>query len=420
MKLLIVEPSHHGHHLSYVSHIIEAAILENIEVVLHLGQGATETEEFAEFIENKADAISVKSTLRPLPTGRLNVYRAINAAIEESCRAEHPEVLVSPTADFSAVATGLGRLTKLGGFGNSIKHSECLLTKVGFTYPRSQRALLDWVEHIGLRLSPWNTIGLVDSLAYHFIKENTPWLHERTKLFPDPVSVIRHGLTRDEARSELGLPLDRFTFVCPGLIRSGKGIRELVSAFAEASRQIDTTLLLIGRVRSDVSEFLSQPLASSLANSGKLIVMDRFLSSRELDIAITAGNVTCCTYPKQNHPSSIAIKSLTQNRPVLGSDSLWMGKMGRDFNMGWQGPIENKTVFAGVICEAFNNASGWTRSKRADRLVKFHSSENFIDTWRDSFRKIEQPQRPDLAMNYGDVRKVDNENSASLKPRIVT
>ena len=85
---------------------------------------------------------------------------------------------------------------------------------------------------------------------------------------------------------------------------------------------------------------------------GRIVVMDGLLSDKQFSQAFRAADVCCCVYPLQNHPSSIALTSVAYNRPVLYSQSLWLGEIGPRFGMGFPCDAKDPDSIASAMTES--------------------------------------------------------------------
>lgn len=415
----IVEPFHHGHHLTYVRHIIDSACLaiepSRLKIKLHLTPEGLQSPDYQAFIAPVKENTDTTLTIAPLPKGRLKIFKGICRRVDQVIEAAKPEMLIYPSADFATPALGLSRLLRLRSY-SQVPNRECMMTQIGLGYPASQRFALDFLDRIGLKCAPWTSIGLVDVVAYEFLRNHHPKLSKRLRLIPDPVQTYNSEQSKKEARRALELEENRFWFVCPGIIRVGKGIDRLLSAFALLQERVgssDLGLALIGPVRQNVKDLFStdQRFARGL-EQGQIVMIDRMLSGPKFGEAIRAGDVTCCTYPAQNHPSSVAVTSLAYQRPVLCSDRYWMGEMGEKFKMGWVSSVDNIDELADTMQRCIDEAAHWQPTSAAERLVRYQSAENFRATWQDRFNKILHQNRAPVAMTWD---QVNSDSTQSLE-----
>ena len=110
MKISIIEPNSSGHHYSYVRHIAAAAARTGSDFQIHCTPSGTSTPEFKNHLGHIAEE-HIDSSLNPIGKGRLKMYGQINRVIRHVSETARPDVIVYPTADFAAVAAGIGRLT---------------------------------------------------------------------------------------------------------------------------------------------------------------------------------------------------------------------------------------------------------------------------------------------------------------------
>ena len=400
MKVSVIEPNHHGHTFTYVRHILAALKQTGCDVTFHCTENGALSKEFANHLFSSMPA-NIDSSLRPLGTGRFRVYQNICQSLRHVNQTATPDAIVYPTADFAAVAAGLGRMQ--GNNPLSATHNFCMMTKIGFSYPGTERAVVNGVEKLGLRLSTWDRIGVIDTVAFmRLTKKKNPFAR-RLRLFPDPISITTDAFDKQACRAELGLDPDAHVFLCPGIIRAGKGVRELLDGVAALPTTTPVILIFMGPVRHDVKVLLKRPEYLPLIASKRVLVVDRSLSERELGAAIVAADVVCCLYPKQNHPSSIAITSLAYNRPVLYSDTLWLGSIGSKFKIGFGcNPFDSSSV-ASAMKTAILSCEQWALTPAARQLLRYQSSENFISHWVKAFQNAQGRQVVDDAVEWEHV-----------------
>lgn len=401
-RISIVEPNFHGHHFSYVRHIVNAALELKTSVSLYITKSGFESPEFNYYLSEFVPQIRIRPILSSVRSGRVRHYTDTCNAIQDSLKDFSSDCLIYPTADFSGVGVGLLRI--LGkNILRSAPYSECMLTKIGAAYGRSQSYVHDLLEIFGLRASNWSKIGLIDVVAYQFLNGNHQQLSNRIRLYPDPIYRSEQKLTKIQGRKALGIPIDAYYFVCPGVIRSGKGVEQLIDAYLKLPEFLSTRLLIAGPVRQDVRKLLERENISRARCDGRIIVLDRILNEDELGSVISAGDITCCTYPKQNHPSSIAVKSLAYNRPVLYADSYWLGYMGSRFKMGWQVNVADIEEYSNTMLDCVDKTESWVRCSAAERLVSFQSVANFQRSWNDSFRTQIEGKEVSNALSWDEV-----------------
>jgi glycosyltransferase involved in cell wall biosynthesis len=391
MRVVIAEQLHEGHYYTYARRVIEAVKELTNDITLLVTPGGLRSDEFKANLASVVDGINVKECLSPLQPGIVQASLSRVNVVRKAVKEGRPDVLYISTGDGVAEAVGLASLVGYEAVPRHV-HSECLMTRLTFTYPDAIRSVPVPLVLAGLRRSPWRRIHLIDLLAYDWLRRNQPDLATRFRVIPDPVERFSR-MPREDARRSFGLPEDGRFLVCPGILVGRKGINFLIEAFRGASTRASDRIVLAGPVGPDVRELLARPEYASLIAQQRVIVIDRYLNSEELGRVLCAADIVCCPYPHQWHPSSIAVKALACNRPVLGADSYWLGKMIPMFNMGWTVRVHDPEAFSALIPKALDSAAHWKLSEAARRLVQFQSVEQFKASWMIGLReKLGLPQ----------------------------
>ena len=385
LKISIIEPIFSGHVYTYVRHIAEAAKRVGADYRIHctsIGQKSAEFKNHLGHIPKE----HIEPSLEPTGTGRFSIYRQINRLIEQ-VTAANPDTIVYPTADFAAIAAGIGRLS--GRDCLKARNNLCMMTKLGFSYPGIDKKVVEWVDQAGLYLSSWDQIGIIDAVAYERLHKKNHSIAKRLRLYPDPISVAAISADKKQCRKKLGWDLNKHIFLCPGVLRRGKGIPKLVEGFLKLPVDKNACLIFAGPLRDGVKQVFQTTEVQTAINAGRIIVDDRSLSEQELGMVMTASDITCCVYPRQNHPSSIAVTALAYNRPVLHSNVCWLGEIGPRFQFGFSCDPADPNSIAEALLESIGKTQSWVRSPQVDRLLKFQSADNFIAHWEDTFRSID-------------------------------
>ena len=138
---------------------------------------------------------------------------------------------------------------------------------------------------------------------------------ELLRLFPTkaPVHVIPHGnyvgvypfdMTRDSARSEIGIESDAFVYLALGNMARYKGLDRLVDEFSRRSRT-DERLVIAGRDRDNR---LVRQLLDAAASQDRITVRPGFIPDDHMQVYLAAADVLVCPFSE-----------------ILGSGSLILG-----------------------------------------------------------------------------------------------
>jgi beta-1,4-mannosyltransferase len=177
-------------------------------------------------------------------------------------------------------------------------------------------------KHPRLERLLYRSLGLVTT-DVHLLSEagaaeffdNHPWLSRaRRHYIPlgNYAPVVAGAPGRAEARRELGFEHDERIFVTFGLLKSYKGVEELLDAF-RALQDGRARLIVAGRVRD---AHLEGAIQRAHEADARIRVLARHLDDAELATAIRAADHVILPYRRVLNSSS-ALLALTLARPVL-------------------------------------------------------------------------------------------------------
>ncbi|HSJ51537.1 MAG TPA: WecB/TagA/CpsF family glycosyltransferase [Actinomycetota bacterium] len=159
-------------------------------------------------------------------------------------------------------------------------------------------------------------------LLFHTAAERTALerryrIHTRATLVPHEESVTVHvRVSRDEARSRLGLDGGSPLFVCAGFLHRDKGLDRAIRAFAAAG--CPGRLVVVGSVRSpnaDAEAYVRDLRALSEATDGVRLI-ERFVADDEFDLWILAADRVVLPYRRAWSSGALA-RSQRLGTPAL-------------------------------------------------------------------------------------------------------
>jgi hypothetical protein len=119
---------------------------------------------------------------------------------------------------------------------------------------------------------------------------------------------------------------------------------------------------------------------ADLVSSGRLVVLDRFLSDPELAQGFAALDVHCSVYHCFAGLSSLMLKSVAAGAPVIvGDQPGWARATVRRFGVGHIADHRSVAGFARVLTQALDASDGAPPSEAVERLLRFHSLANFTE-----------------------------------------
>lgn len=183
------------------------------------------------------------------------------------------------------------------------------------------------------RAAAKRVLNAVDKLSVHTARE-VDELVERLDLDRSAVTVLDHGssfapatdLTRDEARSELGLDTSKHVFLCIGFLQAHKGFDLAAEAFAQSGLAGVASLHIVGSVRVDHPELLAyaRKLRGACRATPGAELHERFVSDDEFDQWIVAADTVVLPY-REIWSSGVLERAKLFGRTIVATDVGGMG-----------------------------------------------------------------------------------------------
>jgi glycosyltransferase involved in cell wall biosynthesis len=225
--------------------------------------------------------------------------------------------------------------------------------------------------------SPWQVTHILDTLVYNQLQGTSQTTEFRR--IPEPVEPLPQ-LDRIEARRVFGIPTTGRYVAVAGLLDSRKGIDLLLKAFARAKLQSDDRLLLVGRVVPEIGELFAREYAN-LVRSGRLLVVDRYVTDFEVGCCFLAGDVLVVPHPRQVGSSGTLVRAAAAKRPLIASNYGWIGWVTQQFDLGSAIDVTDANAFASAIEIAIRGSDTWSQSSQAARFCQYHTVQNQKAHW---------------------------------------
>jgi len=382
MHVVLFEPNAHGHRFAHIRRVAPSiAALPGVKLTLVTASESLSTPEFAEQIAPLRDHMAIEAS-RSYPIGEGTTYlKAAAEGLLWTARTIRPDHLYVPYADGTIQIAGIRRRTLRFSFPASVE-LEGLMMRGEFAYPKSS-SLATRVRHAlwlaATDWAPFRTIHHMDPIIAEALARRRPGLAGRVRLIADPVEAFT-PTTREAARATLGIPVTGRYIGCVGFQDTRKGIDYLINAFLAAKRLPGDRLLLAGGQERPIKALLASGAAAQAVAEGAIIQLARYISDQELMLGIAAMDVVATPYPPDRAhvgSSSIVIHAANQARPVIGSNSGWVGTTINRFGLGRTCDVLDQATFSRAIEQALDEAPAYTPPEAASRFVQFHRPENF-------------------------------------------
>ena len=385
MRIQVVEHYGGAHHSNYIEALVpaladlvrrgiarEAIVTTTERHVTELQKNSTLAEHYAEHV--RLDPSLPESNPNPSLKDRSRICSNLIAAVERV----NPCYLVSTSSDFESLFLGLrkilGRRTLPRG-----------VTSVGiFHYgyagtsglrPRDQ--VKEWVYRFGRANADYSHSLFVNPMIYEALVpagEN----RKRMGLLPDPVPPPG-PLEKSPARETLGLPSDGRLIGFVGVMDTRKAIPELIAAFIAATLKPNDRLLLAGRLDPSYRSLIERE-HSELLREGRILLLDRHLSSEELAAGYAALDVAAVLQYRRPNLSANLLKAIAAQRPVLVDDFGYTGMMVKRFGVGRATDLTDRSALASTLRTVLDESATYAPTPRTKRLIEFHHPTNFAKT----------------------------------------
>jgi glycosyltransferase involved in cell wall biosynthesis len=390
-KVLIYNPLHRGHHMNWVRLLADAAAPYVQRVTFATSAQAAASSEFAEHLKVAPANFAVDDSMGAVDlTGKrfegVAVARRAWGDLLGAIHRHKPDHVYLPHVDILAMA----RMPRSMTLPVAPSQIDAIFLSASFAYPglplrKRVRSLL---EFRGVRQLPVGRLLFIDPVAFEWLNENHPSIAQRSELLPDPVTPVSiHD--KAAARTELGLPVDGRWISCVGVLDSRKGVDQFVTAFAAAQLAPTDRLLLAGRAAAPVLAAVAA--ARSRIGAQRIVVLDRLLSDREVELAVSAADLVAVAhrFPQHIGSASVLIRATAAGRPVLASELGWPGYVTRKYSLGWIYP-QNPAKRPQAITESLAAAPAFVLPLQAQAFASFHCVSHFGEILTAPLRRATQ------------------------------
>lgn len=293
-KIVIVEPSHSGHHFYYVRLLVERALRENSKnSVLLLTSGLARNSKEYQVHLSSLDALEVQTLgARNFKLKALSRHSAISMA----------DIISFPNADRLLPQLALGSWSARGKATFLVMRADGEPKKL-----KGLGGVVGLTKKILIFISNARRNIVVYSLKSPLSKRRLPipWIS-------DPITVSSDALMVADLRRKLDQKSPSYWLGVFGYITPRKNLPLIVEAVL---RSTDIGLVVAGNIDKDVLQEL-KPKLDWLRDAGRLFEISGTLEDIELDSAIAA--VDCVVAAHSNDgPSGIVAKAAMLAKPLV-------------------------------------------------------------------------------------------------------
>ncbi|MAC18804.1 MAG: hypothetical protein CMJ23_03825 [Phycisphaerae bacterium] len=373
-RILVVEPKWTGHYSMYAASVADALGMLNTSVTLSLPDESCDEPGYMAGLAaaSTSDRVEVRRSLPNLPGGYSHLTEA-GGRLEWSLMAEEiarvkPDVIVLPSAD--ALACVPRRLLPREIIA---PNTVGCVHNARFGYGRRGLKFLLRREWMRRR---WRQSGI------HLGSMDPVAITNRGAL---PLQLLPHPLSKrstSPARSDL-LPLTkefeaRRVVLAIGEHGTRKGTDRMIFAWPDPAPE-NAVLVIAGRRGAEVDAALAS--RSRDLESGRIISIDRTLSTDEFDDLLERADVATTVYPQHVGISGVVAEAALQKTAVLASEEGGIGQIVKQHGLGRVIPSNDDQVLAAALADVAAEDPP-TNPVLRDAFVESGSRSSVGEAWR--------------------------------------
>ncbi len=383
MRVHVFAPVAGGPLTQYVAHLLPT-LLQLVDearvecVTVTLSRQHYESPFFQEYLAPFSPRVTFDVIDLPLGN-RFAAAIAMSEALLSAIARVRSDYVISVYADYGASMLALRCCVP--GLGSALERVDSVgIVHHGHTGPVHgwRDRVRDGIHRLTRRLSPWSETFVVNPMLLDAIESQDSYARSTHRLLPHPVGPPR-ALDRPAARAALGIPQDGQYLAFVGRTDGRKAIPELLAAFRAADLAANDRLLIAGLLYEPHRALVQSDFAD-LIRDGRIVSIDRHLSSDEVGLAFSAADVVAVTYYPMDDISANLLSAVAAGRPVLANDHGYCKRMIADFELGWSCDVRNHAVFAETIQRAMLGCESFPIMEKTRRLIEFHRPENYTET----------------------------------------
>jgi glycosyltransferase involved in cell wall biosynthesis len=384
MRILIDQHFHLGHHYHYIAHLLPALLAQQDEAIVAVTPEGMRSSEFVEILKPFAERVQFEPRLTAaspwLPLHeRWRVHRELRAAVKRI----KPDYVLIPSGDAQTTAMSGYRCLGGGALPGRVPCEVGIHFGLGSAASTASDRIRDTLNRINLSMCGAERVHIINLLFYETSREHSGT--GRFSLMPHPVTSSPRQTTH-ASRQRLGIPEDGRYIGIAGSLDSRKAIGEFLAAFRAAGLKATDRILLAGWMNQTHQRMIDSSFRD-LIEQGRLVILNRFLSTSAYRAALSALDVVCTPYPAFRGLSSTLLEGVAAGRPVLAHKCGWMEAIVHRFDLGWTCDVMDHTAFTHTIRVALEQSAAYREKDAITRLLAFHSVDNFAAIWTNGIRQ---------------------------------
>ncbi|GAB14340.1 hypothetical protein ARGLB_064_01020 [Arthrobacter globiformis NBRC 12137] len=329
-NVLLAEPRFSGHRLAYVRVLAEEALRRDQLVHVALPSDAVDS---AEFRVHLSDLLGRVSFIEIANFG-------LNALEETSKRVNASRTVVT---DGDGLALELAKRGSWRGAGRL----SVLIMRESVQHPGPR--ILRWLKN-GAKKAIVGRAAFLPGVDLAVLKSATWSGKSALRVAVDPVQLSCSSADVEAIRMDWGLDSSKYWFAVLGAITPRKNVPLLADSISRISR-MNVGLVIAGKIEPSIRQEVDAAVQEAEGAGVNVVVVDRTLSDRELDAAVTVADCLLLAHSNEG-PSGLLGKAACAGTRVLAAGARSL----RVDTEGLAGLAEWVELEADAIADAMNHA----------------------------------------------------------------
>ena len=333
MTWLVIEPQFDGHHFAYLERIVEGAIDRGIPLVVGVAddqQGERTMTGLRRRLGQRAPEFVVAPAPKPcrvfkgplrLACNEIRRRRFFKEVYARALERRPISFVFLPYVDWALFA-----ITVLGSPFERTFFSGITMRQRFHFHELGIRAAHDKLNPAKgklfrrfLRIPTLKTVFTLDETLPEYLYRTGAKGAEKVVHIPDP-SDVKLDISRQEARSTLGLPDDACVVLVYGHLNLRKGIPRLVEWVSGHAVPQSVHLVAVGTQSTDVEALLASGAAGRMEKEGRIHAVNRFVSDEDGEIFFRAADLVWLAYDNFDLMSGILVRAAQHGLAVVFHD----------------------------------------------------------------------------------------------------
>ena len=378
--ILIVEPIADGHHMHYVRYAAEGMLKAGNKVLLATCEESLQNPAYIEMQQACGNQIKVlpitqkiKQNWQPGPAGTLtrhlyfyNLFKNYWRTCPEARKADIVFIAYLDYCDkfFSLRGSPFGSTPWAGLLMRPSFHYKSM----GVIAPSSSLDLPEkFLLKRLLRAKHLHTLFTIDEPLSLFIQKHWLQIAEKMKYVLDPADLDK-PIPRQDARTLLGLPMNKRIMLSYGSLTLRKGVDVLLQAAISPDYPSDMILFFAGKQEADVQALMNSSEGKALKQSGKIVELNRYLLKKEQTAAFCASDIVWLGYRGHYSSSGVLAQAQALGLPIIGCREGIIGWTLNKYNNGYVAEDMSVLSILSAIKKCCDNVSHPQHEEFNDRF----------------------------------------------------